>query len=141
MSEVQRFGDGVAFPKSAIKPFVSGVPSLDTFRDLALQARSRGSDVVDVPISGDNRQYALQVVLYGLRGIVVRRWREIPTVEDLKNGRLVDSGAITQLLVRFPIIDVLLAHKRETFRLGNTSSTRLSVNRKRRRLIRNVSIR
>lgn len=138
---LERFGDGVELPRSAIKPFDSGTPQLDDVYPRALIARAAGQPYVHVLASGDNRPWAMTVTAFGIRGLVVRRFSQPATAQDLKNGRPIDSGVVSQLLVRFAVIDVLLAHKRAYLKSMNSQAGHYTASRKRPRLSRNVSIR
>jgi ribosomal protein L35AE/L33A len=77
-------------------------PQLDDLQQRALAARAIGEPYVFVELSRAGRLWAHTVDAHGMRGIVVRRTHDA-------------------LVVRFGVIDVLLAAKRAYLRANNTA--------------------
>jgi hypothetical protein len=145
MSERGRFGDGTPMPDSTVRPFEAGTPTLEAVYPLALAAQRAGQSYVYVAADAAGRPWAMALDAFGVRGMVVRRYRAEQNADEVKatleNGRSVDAAPIAKLLVRFAVLDVLLAHKRAYLRDLNPDSSRLVMNRPRRPVPRSVTIR
>jgi hypothetical protein len=146
------FGDGIPRPQPAHALPDDGLPKLADTLDadgnvlargaytLALEAQRKGEPYVFIEASGAGRQWAPTVTAFGVRGLVVARQREQPSAQALGQGKAIDSGAIGRIVIRFPVVEIMLAYKREEMKRLNPERKQLRVNQRRRRP-RNVMIR
>lgn len=121
--------------EAAPRPLDRRTPPLDELHQKALDARARGEDRIDVEVLGYGRAWVPFIVMHGCRGVVVARMRERVTDPT----KTVDSGPVAKLLVRFAVIDIFVAQKREYLRRTQPRKS-VPANHPRRRL-RHVTIR
>ncbi len=150
MSQPERFGpdtfgDGTPLPPAAHAVPDDGLPKLDdtvaldgtlvkkgAYR-LAREAQARGEPYVFIEASGAGRQWAPTVSAFGVRALVVGRTRDAVALQRQREGVGVDSGAVGRVLLRFSVVEVLLAWKRAELKRLNPEPRRLRMNERRRR--------
>jgi hypothetical protein len=124
--------------EQSLRRIERATPTLEDVALLALAARSEGKSEIDIELTGFGREWATWVTLWGLRGRVVARVRDIPRGAD-RGDPGIDSGAISRILVRFGVIEILDMHRREQIR-RMTPRTVLPINQRRMKP-KNVTIR